>query len=199
MYLHTSIIKYLSENTVIIAALLSFSLLQIATFIRDFLCSKRKARSVRKIIEIEIDYNLNLLTILRKDVDHLKPDKSNRESLSFPTWHRKAFESQLSILSDALDEDEITEIFDFYGNLDKLIVIYCKISDLTNSSDQAHKSGTEANRSDNPVKYMLESTALWNQASTIRKDCLEQWKDFEQLLKDIHEKGNPLNGYNDSI
>jgi hypothetical protein len=193
MHFLTSIAKYLSAYPAIFGVLLGFSLSQLAICVRDVLSSKRKSRSIRKIIEIEIDYNLDLLTLLRTDIKHLrKIDTLNPKSLSFPIWHRKAFESQLSILSEALDKDKITEIFKFYGDLDKLIATYSKISDLTDSSHQATSSGNEASRSDHPVRSMFDSSSLWHQASTLWDECLEEWKDFEQLIEDMHEKGNPL-------
>jgi hypothetical protein len=189
----TSISKYLSAYPAIPGVILGFSLSQIATYARDILSSNKKARSIRKIIEIEIDYNLDLLALLKNDVEDLrKIDTLNPKSLSFPTWHRKAFESQLSVLPEALSKNSITEIFKFYGGLDKLIAIYSKTYDLTNSSHQATKSGNEASRSDNLISSTFDSSSLWHQASTLWEECLEEWKGFEQLIEDMHKKGNPL-------
>lgn len=185
--------NYLSANPVIVGVLLGFSLSQGASYFKEQATAKKLERSVRKMIYLEIEHNLTLLSLLRDEVTLARQiDKLDPQSLFFPTWHYKAFESHLSTLPEALNEDKIVRIFKFYGDLDKLTRIYSKMSSLKNASHKATADGNEATYSDHPVKSMFDSSFLWEEATKLWSDCLNQWTKFEQLIQEMQEKGNPL-------
>jgi hypothetical protein len=186
--------SYLSSNPAIIGVLLGFVLSQLATSIRDLRFANKKARSIRRIIELEIEHNLGLLTFLKGKVELAhKADQFTPQSILFPVWQRKGFESHLPAMPDALNENNIVEVFAFYRDLELLGDAYSRILALKTARASAIEAGNEASHgSRGSTSNMFKAGEKWSEAEKIHDEMLEQWESFEQLIRKVLESGNPL-------
>lgn len=105
---------------------IGFFLSQGATFLRDWLTDRKQAKVVRKMLELEIEHNLSMLAVLEDSLktcaDEIEQGGAScvpKNLIDFIThsFHRKTFESQISLASIALSEKEITKVYEFHSFL----------------------------------------------------------------------------------
>ena len=79
---------------------------------------RKQRRSVRALLSLEIDQNLDLLRELWNKANQVKESDQNPNlskarrlvEMSLPLWSHKAWESQIPLLAIALSEKEIKQV-----------------------------------------------------------------------------------------
>ena len=183
--------SYLSANPVIIGVLVGFILSQLATFTRDWAINRKKEKSVRKILELEISHNVILLNTFRNKVKLANRNKLTLDSFPFPNWQYKVLESCLSEIPNALNSERILEVFAFYKDLGVLTDSYSILLELKSASEAAIKDGNEASHSKGDWKT-LKAQEKWSEGKRIRNKFLAEWEDFEKFMDKLLENGNLL-------
>ena len=110
----------------IVGGIVVFVLTQGATSLRNWLTDRKQVIAVRKILELEIEGNLDILNkCLPSLTNMLEESRSTGRRLDPISFHiiqrqGKAFESLISAMPHALDKAEIREVFKFYQTLNEI-------------------------------------------------------------------------------
>ncbi|PZV18098.1 MAG: hypothetical protein DCF22_02305 [Leptolyngbya sp.] len=186
--------SYLSANPAIIGVLVGFILSQLAIFTRDWAINRKKEKSVRNILELEISHNLILLNTFRNKVKLANRNKLILDSFPFSNWQHKVLESCLLEIPNVLNSERILEVFAFYKDLGVLTDSYSILLELKSASEAAIKDGNEASHSEGDWKT-LKAQEKWSEEKRIRNKFLAEWEDFEKFMDKLLENGNPLSKF----
>lgn len=159
-----------------------------ATFWRKQREEVKQAKAVRTILHIEIIQNLNALQNFWDEAnkvegtDNFSSDESRAHymvgrlrRLVFPSWSYKVWESQLPLLPNALNVNEIKQVNHFYNQLNDITVLYSKML-------QRQSSG---------VRMLQNTEALLQYASDVEFSS-GFWEDFQRFVLDLLQKGCPF-------
>lgn len=145
------------------------------------LFAAKQSRSVKKMLEFEINQNLDLLSSLQKVL-------YDKDQKPFPILSSKVFESQINLLPASVDEDKIMPLLRFYNNLDTLKKYHLRLLENEIDYKEAKRKSKLLFKEDADnmaVIYRDETLNLKN----IHIDLLEK---FVQLIDAILHEGNPL-------
>jgi hypothetical protein len=145
---------------------------------------KEIAHSVRRMIRIEIDQNLELLRQFWALIQQGKTEKHRAvkfTNLTFPVWQKLAIESQMSALPTAFKETEIVEIFQRYQGFGRLEHLHRSFQ----AARESQKADERTYDPDNPMHQYLIS-----QQFAVKVD--QEWAECERLITEMLSKGNPV-------
>lgn len=179
------------------AAYLGFRWNESSTLQRELRAEKKQIQSVRTLIDLEINHNLDDLKKFWDKINEKKQEEYETEdekNLNFasliiryplPQWNHGIWENQTSLLAVAFDEIEIPKIYDIHCYLDDLTLIYYKILKL---------SGKEEGEAPQLVVHRFEDGPMLNlnYKSNFEKYAPSLWLEFEEITNNLLEKGNPL-------
>ena len=171
----------------IIGTILGFFLSEWSTKRREDRNEKKQAQSVRTLVSLEIDRNLNLLRDYWPQVEQAADPNDGAEGrkvkfarrfveLAFPEWKREILDSQLSLLATALHEQEVVQVFQFYDRISK-------VEALRNGLVLAAQEDKEDQRS--PVRNSYGLPMAFS------KRALMYWDECEDIVAQLLGKGNP--------
>jgi len=123
----------------LLGTVVGFFLSERGTKRREERNEKRQAQSVRTMVSMEIDRNLELLEESWREVNDTPESDDDQEArkrvlarrfieLPLPTWNRESLDSQLLLLPMALSEQQIVRVFQFYDRLSKLGAIRTELA-----------------------------------------------------------------------
>lgn len=155
---------------------------------------KRQIESIRTLISLEIDQNLESLKNLW---NKLKENSEDNDSLSLaqklvkiplPNFKHVIWEKQTSLLTISFEKEEIKNIYSIYSALDDLNLIYHKLNFLIIEEKQKTKSGVHK-------VSRVEEMMSWMSKSSFEVDTPVLWLDFEEKTQKLIKNGNPLKIY----
>jgi len=172
----------------IIGTILGFFLSEWSTKRREDRNEKKQAQSVRTLVSLEIDRNLNLLTDYWPRVEQAADPNDDAQGrkiklaskfieLAFPEWKREILDSQLPLLAMALREQEVVQVLQFYDRLSK-------VEALRNGLVSAAQEDKEDRRA--PVRNSYSSSMAFS------RKALVYWDECESTVAQLLGKGNPL-------
>lgn len=175
-----------------------FALDEIATFLRDKRAQERQVRSVRAIVSLEIDNNLDLAKYFwskfsqyEAESDDLSQTKRSLARIfvnqALPTWQRDAFISQMQFLPIALSEAEILQVFHFYDRLNRLEAIRTNLTDALSEQNNAFENET----SPGPAGFRTAPLG-YRPPQMFNEKADELWSECTSLFAQILAKGNSL-------
>lgn len=118
----------------ILGTIIGFGLSELATFFRKRREDKRFTESVKTILKLEIDLNLQMFGEFWSQVNQLNGAIEDLEArkrrlarrlieVPLPALRKEALQSQFSLLAWAISEQEVIQVFQFYDRLGKLETI----------------------------------------------------------------------------
>jgi len=147
------------------------------------------------LLSLEIDQNLDLLRELWNKANQVKESDQNPNlskarrlvEMSLPLWSHKAWESQIPLLAIALSEKEIKQVHDFHSRLDMITVIHSKLSALKVEEEIDLKEDLKirAVQGRRPFSHFVSGCKFIKNAPKL-------WEEFEQIVCDMLNRGNPL-------
>lgn len=170
----------------IVGVVIGFLFSEGATRIREHETERKQARSVRLLIGLEIDRNLNLLQVFWDKVistDVSDPElRSKALALKFieypmPRWQTEGLNSQLPHLAMALLEEEIVAVLKFQERLDLLVKLREELLKSARGTIQSYGIGRETILPD-AIDFVQKVPSYWDQC--------------ERIVTEIQRDGNPL-------
>ena len=184
--------------TTIIGGVFGFVLSEISTRRRELREEKQRALSVRTIVSLEIDRNLESL---REFWQRVKPggeesadaQRSPREAgrefvnATLPPFSREALNSQLPLLALALRPEQIAPVFRFYDSLNTLQTIRRDLAEAINDQNQevAKFRASQSAPGTTPGLLYAPRTPFDNKIAQV-------WPEVERLAEAALASGNPL-------
>lgn len=179
----------------LLGTILGFALSEFSTWRRESRNETRQAKATRTIVSLEIDLNLEFLKEFIEQANKLNLENSDIEGrkkalarffteFPFPNWSREAFTSQLSSLPNALSEQEVVKVFQFYDRLQRIDII----RNESILAIELQKNEIEAATiSRGPYRQMayLPNKPFDDKASNY-------WDEGKSLAAQLLAKGNPL-------
>jgi hypothetical protein len=91
-------------------------------------CKERKqAEAVRTLLKLEIDYNIKSIENLKGTVEKYNQGFPEDIKPPLPSFSYRAWESQMSLLTIALDKGSIERVNEFYTSLDAVSAYHSRI------------------------------------------------------------------------
>jgi|SRR5579859_3146614 len=146
--------------------------------------TQRIRRSIRQMIELEIDQNLDQCHELKERVatslsDDMTLAAKNLAAVPIPGLSRAVLNSQLTALAQALTKEEIQHVLQIYNSFDRIEIIRTMISSAWSSQQSAKREGMLS-----PIAAMLP-TSFERHASRL-------WLECEAIIAKALDDGNPL-------
>jgi|GEM_PF-2996696 len=182
---------------VIVGAGLALIVSIVTTEIQLRMNTRRQSKAVRTILKLEMDSNLQLLADFwsslipvneqERDIDTQK----QRSSLSFidaplPVFTQRALDSQMSFLSDALNESEIMAVFRFHDRFGMLKTIRSELILAMQEQRTDLQAATIEGKGDR--HRLLAYVPL----TPFNKKAPGMWDECDRIVKQILAEGNPL-------
>ncbi|MCC7207600.1 MAG: hypothetical protein IT323_09845 [Anaerolineae bacterium] len=183
--------------TTLIGGVFGFVLSEISTWRREMREEKQRAISVRTIVSLEIERNLDNLRAFWKAVkpgspgspEERSPREAGREFVNstLPPFSREALNSQLPLLALALRPDQIAPVFQFYDALGALQAIRRELSAALDDQNQevAKFRASQTAPGQTPGLLYAPRTPFDNKVAQV-------WPEVERLAESALAGGNPL-------
>jgi hypothetical protein len=184
--------------TTIIGGVFGFVLSEISTRRRELREEKQRALSVRTIVSLEIERNLESLRSFWKVIrpegaeseeNKRSPRDAGREfvNATLPPFSREALNSQLPLLALALKPEQIAPVFRFYDALTTLQTIRRELADALNDQNQevAKFRASQSAPGTTPGLLYAPRTPFDNKLAQV-------WPEVERLAESALAGGNPL-------
>lgn len=169
----------------LVGAVAAFGLTAASALVSSWFSNRQQAQSVRTLLSIEIEQNLELANEFWSKIKNLndghvydEPELCSRMiSLPLPKFSDKVFNSQLPLLTSALKPNQIKQTCLFYDNLNRISPIYSKLDFLYKSyQDSFTSSGILARHAD--MRFSQNAPQIWDEV--------------EAFFTSILVTGNPL-------
>ena len=182
----------------LVGIVFGFSLDWIATYLRERRVKEQQIRSVRAIISLEIDQNLDVVKSFWSKLnqyDSLKNNLSqNKRELAqifvkshLSVWQRNVFVSQMYFLPTALSEAEIIQVFHFYDRLNMLDAIRTNLTSAFSEQENIFMEETS------PAEAGYRSAPLgYSPPQMFNEKADELWNECRNLFAQTIARGNPL-------
>ena len=161
---------------------------------------KRQIQSVRMLISLEIDKNIEMLYDLWDKVNKIDPDNENEDKMTnseyklinLPStyWKNESWKSQISFLPIALNKDEIRKVNDFYDDIENIKSIQLSLLSLA----EEDAKGWRAVNSKHGMFISYKDLPVFPEAFKQRAPAL--WAEFEKITLKLLENRNPLSKEN---
>jgi hypothetical protein len=184
----------------IIGTIIGFALSEVATAIRECRGEKRRTRSVKTLLKLEMTLNLQGLRDFWTKVSTLPEAQEDLDSQKralarqlieepIPQFERGAFESQLSHLASALEEHEVLQVLQFYDRLRRLESIRAEfIESLSEQQQELQAAAPGAAIGDS----LTSGLAYYLLSRLFNEKAPRLWDEVELLVNQILAKGNPF-------
>jgi hypothetical protein len=175
----------------IVAAILGFLVSELGNWYRNKKAREEKTQSVRTLISLEIEKNIELITKFRNYLDKTNETLYDADKITLsrllikrpmPSLDTIMWKKQGSFLPIAFTEEEIISISKLNNYLEALKSIHAQLT-YFDAEDRKFNSSDAASGRDiaPPPKGEL-----------IEKESPTLWDDFQKITKNIIENGNPL-------
>lgn len=165
---------------------------------RQWRTGKRQAVATRTLLSLEIHQNLGLLREFCHKIHEINELEQGSElallnvnrlaELSWPQWSRNAWNSLLSVLPQALkDEQAIKQVNYFYNQLDTITAICHNLSKV--SSELSAMNCTIMQVTPNNQADVMSHVQY---SESLKKKALKQCIECEQVVRNLLDSGNPL-------
>lgn len=186
--------------TTIVGGIFGFALSEFSARRREGREAKQRSESVRLILGLEIDRNLEALRAFWTEVkqhDYETPDQDRRKRdvghkfLEIPllSFSRDSLNSQLPLMAFALPKDMISAVFQLYDRLGKLETLRRELGEALR--DQQEEMARF--RASQAVPTAL-GTLLYAPRTPFDKKAAQVWDEVEALIKSTLDNGNPIKG-----
>ena len=186
----------------LIGALFGFILSEWGTSRRENRNEKKQAQASRAIISLEIDLNLELLREFwlqpinqiqdkQKSLDEQKVALANNFiETPIPEWSREVFNSQLHLITNALHQQEVVKVFQFYDRLRRLEAIR---NELILAKEVQRNELQAARNKDGSRNFGRYAIAMaYSPPTPFNEKAVAFWNECESLVAQLFVKGNPL-------
>ena len=178
----------------LIGVVVGFFLSQLANYMRDSSIKKRERRSIRNLLSMELEQNLNLLKDYWHDVS-LEPDEDESDEnhtvrlvrrskeIPYPPLLSDAWRSHIGRLSEVLDENELKDVWQQY-EIARFLPILLERLINAEPDDESREFG-----------YARASRALREQGlttATFRSEGAALMMEYKTLISKSIKLGNPL-------
>jgi predicted DNA-binding WGR domain protein len=181
-------------------AILATVLSLIQTWVTERRTDRKTASRVRTVISVEIDQNITLaetyLGQLTRDYyeydgDYREPDwdevalfRAHRlRTLPLPPWRHSMWQSQLSELTMAMNQEQISRCHAHHGYLDTVASIKATLDSFWREQQEASTAFAQLPEEERKKRYQNRSYS---------ENVDELWAQVENALKELIELGNPL-------
>ena len=183
----------------IVGTIVGFALSELATIIREGRSEKRQSKSVKTIVKLEMELNLQMLRefwsrVTQFSEPEVDPDTRKRSlarqffiEVPFPVFKREALESQLPLLAGALHEQEVVRVFQFYDHLSKLKLIESKLTTSMHEQREETRAATAPGSSGG-----LGQVLAYYPPMPFDDSAPNLWDECERLVTQLLNEGNPL-------
>src|SRR5258708_37830528 len=181
--------------TTIIGGIFGFLLSEVATRRREAREARERSQSVRLILGLEIDRNLETL---RAFWTQIKPsdETGDRRKLNMTQqfvdipllpFSQDGLNSQLPLLAQALPRPVIAAVFQFYDKLGKIQTRHAELNEANRDQQQemAKFRASATAPGQTPGIMYAPRTPLDNKGSQL-------WNEIEQLFTSLLKDGNPI-------
>ena len=180
----------------ILGTILGFILSELSTRYRESRNEIRQAKSTRTIVSLEIDLNLEFLREFIEKANQIdlenKGVEERKKALArffmeypFPDWSKEAFTSQLPLLPNALSEQEVIKVFQFYDRIQRTDVIRNNLLLALQLQKSEVKAATKNT-------YMFFSEMSYIPDTPFDGKASSYWDEGKSLAAQLLAKGNPL-------
>lgn len=192
----TLVSTLLAIATTIIGGVFGFILSEISTRRRELREEKQRALSVRTIVSLEIERNLESLRGFWKTVkpqtesaESRSPREAGRElvNTTLPPFSREALNSQLPLLALALKPEQIAPVFQFYDSLSAIQAIRRELATALDDQNQevAKFRASQSAPGQTPGLLYAPRTPFDTKIAQV-------WPEVERLAETALAGGNPL-------
>jgi hypothetical protein len=175
-----------SEIIGIVGVIIGVLLTTIITQLGDKMREKKQAQSVRTLISLEIDFNLETIKDYRIKLDETTVYDNDPEITQIhlavrftemPPLHtvRDAYKSQLNFFAASLNQRELAGVFQFYNNLTRLELLRNQLIDFRTRQIHAHEGNLHGRES---LVFDANTPIIWH-------EC-------ESIFGNLQAEGNPL-------
>ena len=189
---------FFATITTIIGGIFGFLLSEMAARRREAREARERSVSVRLIVGLEIDRNLDTLrafwTQIRPSDETGDRRKLNmtRQFVDIPLlpFSQDALNSQLPLMAQALPRPVIASVFQFYDKLGKIQTLHAELNEANHDQQQEMaKFRASATAPGQPPGIMYAPrTPLDNKSSQL-------WDEIEQLFTSVLKDGNPISSH----
>lgn len=177
--------EYLGILGTILGTIMGFSLNAYNNWRIEKNREQKQVKSVRLLINLEIDQNLSLLrdfwdtlnieSYEYKDYEEIWKRHYAKMLINMPLskWRNINWKNHNSLLPITFNEREINEISNFYNNLENISSIRSSLSYLKSVTDEDWRG-------------------LGRKKLPHSSDAKKHWDEFEKIALETLEKGNPL-------
>ena len=180
----------------ILGTILGFVLSELAQIRREKQNERKQATSVRTLINLEVDLNLrsllefwsNVNQIEKKDEDiELHKQKLARRfiDLPLPEFQTRSFERQLHLIAASLNEQEVTQLFQFYDRLSRIETLREKLALFAREQKAEWDLASGGSN-------MVPIGRSFGMAHKFSTNASSLWDESESLIAQLIAKGNPL-------
>lgn len=188
------ITNYTPVVTTFLGVMMGLASSELSNWRRDKKNKRRKINSTRTLISLENERNLVLLKEFwyklnksdetEADSDELNIDLAHKLiKMPMPSWNDIMWEKQASLLAITFSDKEIIAVSSFNNCLEILRSIYSKLVDLDTKDREYNStyasSGAKLSSIPRSNRFHEEAPVLWDE--------------FEEIVLNLIEKGNPLN------
>jgi hypothetical protein len=201
----------MNEGTIalltLLGAIIGFVLSEISQYFRNNKNEAKQKESVRKIVYLEIEKNLELLRAFNKTINDpegitlpvdTKGDKESESvrkyqlalrflGIPFPTFLTLSYESQLQYFSLAFQENEINKIFSFYNFFPRLTTIKNYLKSAKDAYDRMKELPRDQTTYHAAINFLTAAPPLWDEMSLIICEILEHGNPISMSKSDDHK------------
>jgi len=178
----------------LVGVVVGFLLSQLAGLMRETATKKKVRRSIRTLLALELDQNLNLLKDYWHDVslpaDEDEPDENPTDRLvrrsrevPYPPLQAIAWQAHIDRTSEVLNENELKQVWQQYEIIQFLPTLHSRLSE--SRPDETAKG----------YGYLRASRALRTQgitAATFTSEPAALMMEYKTLISETIKTGNPL-------
>jgi hypothetical protein len=185
--------------TTIIGGIFGFLLSEISTQRRERRTERRQAASVRALLAMEIERNLEQLRgfwaeVKQKDNPEAAPERRS-ETLArqlvetpLPPFSREGLNSQLSMVALLLPQADMINTFTFYDGLARLETVRREFSAALDEQEREMSLFRQSQSQSVPGQPRL----VYGPRQPLFAKSNQQWESVEHLVSDLLQRGNPL-------
>lgn len=162
---------------VIVGAILGFLISQF----NQWKTEEQQIKSVRKMLNIEINQNLKLLAEFKNKANDVSSDYPNDFIIKnfFTPYNDRVWRSQVLLLPIALNNEEINQIYVFYMEMDKIITKYNFINGLVLELNEIGIIQIGGG------VWLSETMIKVEKRDNLIKEVQTEWKELDKMMTEL--------------
>jgi stalled ribosome rescue protein Dom34 len=181
--------------TTIIGVIVGYAISAGDRWWRERRTERRRTKSVRILLGLEIEQNLMLVGRLKERLRWSGETEDDPESAALkkartliqsplPPWSHEVFTSQLSAISDILQPVDVASVYEHHNHIDAITNIRAVLTQLNQQERVENAPLRSASTGAIPLMAMPSSVFYRNAA--------DLWEECKRLIEALERIGNPL-------